>query len=209
MATKSTTFTEQLKRGISNKTTMTHSIKWFRDMLKVNAAKAASGSLGRGNPSKYASRNSSRATAPKSIDGGSLYLMHYPDPKHKETLEYFDMYPLVMPFSATSKLMTGLNLHYLPPSLRAVLFDELIKFRDTGKIIKPSTQLTLSWNIIKQMSQYNLVKPTVHSYLYPRIKMAIQIPADEWHKIIFLPFSRFAYASRQKVYNDSRKKAGR
>ena len=209
MTMKSTTFSEQLKRGGSNKANMQQSLQWFRDMLKTNAAKARAGSLGRGNPSKYASRNSSRSTSPKSIADGSMYLLHYPDPKFKDTLEYYDMYPLVMPFRIAPKLMVGLNLHYLQPSLRAVLFDELIKFRDTGKYIKPSTQLTLSWNIIKQMSQYNLVKPTVHSYLYPRIKMAIQIPADEWHKIIFLPFSRFAYASRQKVYNDSRKKAGR
>ena len=209
MAKKSTSFSQALKQGAGNKANMQQSLKWFRDMLKTNATKAKAGSLGRGNPSSYASRNSAQATSPKSISTGSMYLMAYPDPKHKETLPYFDMWPLVMPFSSTSKLMTGINLHYLPPSLRAVLFDELIKFRDTGKFIKPDTNLTLSWNIIKQMSQYNLVKPTVHSYLYPRIKMAIQIPADEWHKIIFLPFSRFAYASRQKVYNDSRKKAGR
>ena len=54
---------------------------------------------------------------------GKLYMFLY-DPKHKETLPYYDMFPLVFPFSKDSTGFTGLNMHYLPYQMRIMLYKD-------------------------------------------------------------------------------------
>ena len=55
---------------------------------------------------------------------GDLYAYYY-DPKHRQTLPYFDSFPLVMLIKAEKETFLGLNFHYLPPKLRAILLDRV------------------------------------------------------------------------------------
>ena len=63
---------------------------------------------------------------------GNMYLFSY-DPKTKETLPYYDRFPLIIPFrpsvvsgkAGSGPGFYGLNLHYIPPRLRARLMDAL------------------------------------------------------------------------------------
>ena len=53
-----------------------------------------------------------------------MYFFNY-DPKHKETLPYYDRYPLVICVKLLPDGFHGLNLHYLPPMQRAGLLTKL------------------------------------------------------------------------------------
>ena len=55
---------------------------------------------------------------------GRMYMYFY-DPKYKETLPYYDRFPLIILVDKVEGGFTGLNLHYLPPNLRAKFFDKL------------------------------------------------------------------------------------
>jgi len=55
---------------------------------------------------------------------GNMYMFFY-DPKTKDTLPYYDAFPLVIPIEPAEGGFYGLNLHYLPPVLRAKFLDAL------------------------------------------------------------------------------------
>ena len=56
---------------------------------------------------------------------GSMYMYFY-DPKTKETLPYYDRFPLTIMVGPAPKGFYGLNLHYIPLDLRAKLLDSLL-----------------------------------------------------------------------------------
>ena len=45
---------------------------------------------------------------------GKMYMFFY-DAKYKDTLPFFDIFPLVFPIEFYSEGFLGINLHYLPP----------------------------------------------------------------------------------------------
>ena len=55
------------------------------------------------------------------------------DPKHKDTLPFYDTFPLVFPIEIYSDSFLGINLHYLPPVLRAKLMDALYTTANNNK----------------------------------------------------------------------------
>ena len=57
---------------------------------------------------------------------GQMFTYAY-DPKHADTLPYFDRFPLIFYVGPAKGGFYGINLHYLPPKARAILFDALIK----------------------------------------------------------------------------------
>ena len=55
---------------------------------------------------------------PKTGAFGNMYMYYY-DAKHKATLPYFDGFPLIIMMGPAKGGFKGVNLHYLPPVLRA------------------------------------------------------------------------------------------
>ena len=51
---------------------------------------------------------------------GRMFMYFY-DPKTKETLPYYDKFPLIFMVGPAQGGFYGINLHYLPPQLRAKL----------------------------------------------------------------------------------------
>lgn len=132
---------------------------------------------------------------------GSMFLFRY-DAKHKETLPYWDMFPLIFPFDMDATGFMGLNLHYLPPTLRASLFSSLTKFNSKNEY----EDLKISYSILTKYSRLSYYKPCVKRYLFSHVKSEfLYIEPDEWPIAIFLPLQRFQGASAGKVYADSRK----
>ena len=138
------------------------------------------------------------------VSPGGMFLFSY-DPKHKETLPYYDTYPLVMPFAMESDGFIGLNLHYLPPTMRASLLSALMSLKPKNE----KEKLILSYSILSKYSKLSYFKPCVKKYLYSHVKSKfLKISAEEWPVAIFLPLQRFQKASSGKVYADSRKMVG-
>jgi hypothetical protein len=133
-----------------------------------------------------------------------MFLFQY-DAKHKETLPYWDMFPLVFPIEMDSKGFLGINLHYLPPTLRASLFEGLTRFKSKSA----SKDLAINYQILTKYSSLSYFKPCVKRYLYGHVRSKFMyIEPEEWPIAIFLPLQKFQKASAGKVYADSRKSLG-
>ena len=85
--------------------------------------------------------------------------------------------------------------------MRAGLMDQLNRYRNQ-KENNSDTFLRLNW---KQLSKIPEVKPAVKKYIINRVKLAVQVPADEWDVAIFMPVARFQKASEKQVYSDSKR----
>lgn len=137
---------------------------------------------------------------------GNLYMYVY-DPKHKETLPYYDTFPMVFPFRQVKDGFYGLNLHYLPYDLRAVLLDRLLEFRN-NKFMDETTRLKMSWGTISGMSKFALAQPCVKHYLYQHVKSPFKaVHPQDWATALTLPLQRFAKATPQQVWRDSARKS--
>ena len=138
---------------------------------------------------------------------GYLYFFMY-DAKWKNTpqLPYYDYFPCTIPIEQYNDGFLGLNLHYLPPVLRAQLFDNLLTLkRKTIDRGRPDQYLKISYQIVKGMSQ--LYKPCVKRYLNTQFRSKFaKVPFDEWENAVFLPVQDFRGATAKKVWADSRKK---
>jgi hypothetical protein len=100
----------------------------------------------------------------------------------------------------------GLNLHYLPPKWRAIFFDRLTDYTNNKKYNR-TTRLKLSYDLLKGSSRLSLFGPCFKHYLTDHVKSRIiEVPADQWESILFLPTEQFVKAKASKIWNDSRKK---
>ena len=137
---------------------------------------------------------------------GFLYMFAY-DPKLKDTLPYYDQFPLVFPFRKVPGGFYGLNLHYLPYPLRVQLLDRLMTFANNDKMDE-TTKIKYSWNMIDGLSRYKLAQPCVKHYLNDHVRSPFRrIEANDWATAMMLPVERFQGATKEQVWTDSRRKS--
>jgi hypothetical protein len=135
---------------------------------------------------------------------GFMYMFAY-DPKHKKTLPYYDVFPLVFPFEKTKNGFLGLNMHYLPYPLRIALMDRLMTYA-SDKNMDEMTKIKYSWATIARTSRFNLAKPCVKEYLASHVVSQFRkVPSQDWFTALMLPVEGFAKATPTKVWADSRK----
>ena len=133
---------------------------------------------------------------------GNLYMFGY-DPKLKETLPYYDRFPLVFPYASLPGGFMGLNMHYLPYQLRIRLLDRLMVFKNNDKM-DGTTRLRYSWALIAGVSKFKLAEPCIKHYLLPHVKTAYKkIDSEDWATAMLLPVERFAKSSKENVWKDS------
>ena len=131
---------------------------------------------------------------------GNLNMFFY-DPKFKNTLPYYDRFPLVLPIERYSKGFLGINLHYLPIPLRIRLLDELMDY-STDTNFDSKTKINANYSKLKNVK---LLKPTLKRYLAGKVKSRFRrVDADEFTVATLLPVQRFSKSSAAKVWNDSR-----
>ena len=136
---------------------------------------------------------------------GSMYHFFY-NPKHKDTLPYYDRFPLVIVIGPADGGFLGLNLHYLPPVLRAKFLDALLDVTN-NKRYDETTKFKLSYNLLQRAAKTKYYKACIKHYLSDHVASRFaRIPAPEWEIAVFLPTSDFAGARKGKVYSDSRRK---
>ena len=138
------------------------------------------------------------------IEIGSMYLFRY-DPKHKDTLPYYDRFPLIFPINTAKGGFLGINFHYLPPQLRAKLMDGLYGVV-TNQNYDETTKIRASYGILNGAAKYKEFKPTVKHYLDSQVRSKFMyVNPAEWDIALFLPTAQFVGATKQKVYADSRR----
>ena len=136
---------------------------------------------------------------------GKMYFYFY-DPKTKESMPYYDQFPLVIPIEKYNDGFLGLNLHYIHPKHRMILLDKL---SDTisNDTYDEKTKLKINYRYLAAASRIFEANPCIKRYLFTQIQSRfLEITADEWDIAAMLPLESFVGASTSKVYADSRKK---
>ena len=137
---------------------------------------------------------------------GSMQMFFY-DPKTKDTLPYYDKFPLAIIVGPAKGGFYGLNIHYLPPVLRAKFLDALMDIAD--KKITDNSKFDLTYKTLKNASKMKYFEPCFKHYLTEHVKSKFaKVPAPEWEIATFLPTASWSKASSQKVFSDSRKMIG-
>jgi hypothetical protein len=172
---------------------------WFRQKAS-NLRSINREALMREDPLKK--RDASKADNRELI--GSMQMFFY-DPKHKKTLPYYDLFPLVIIVGPAKDGFYGLNLHYLPPILRAKFLDALMDV--IGTKMTKSSRMRLTYGILQKTAKMRYYKPCLKHYLTKHVKSRFaEVQTPEWEIATFLPTAQFRKANSQKVFYDSRQK---
>lgn len=135
---------------------------------------------------------------------GQMYMYFY-DPKYKETLPYYDMFPLTIMVQKAPGGFYGLNLHYLKPTTRAIFLDKLTDTITNDKYDE-STRFRLRYNLLSGVRKYKEFKPCFKHYLSEHIaSRLVLVQPPEWEVAIFLPTENFANVKKQDVWKESTK----
>lgn len=131
---------------------------------------------------------------------GHLYLFRY-EPKLRETLPYYDTFPIIFIIDRARDGFLGLNMHYLPYEYRARLMDALYEFV-TGE--EDLQRLRVTYRILSSTAKLRYYKPCLKYYLNNHIKSRfLHVSPDEWNTAVFLPLHRFRKATIEQVHRDS------
>ena len=198
-------FDEILLRGIrsGNAPARTDAAReWYRDQAKNVSRTQRNRSAGDKLIKEINSDNERRQDNRFAM--GNMYLFAY-DPKHKDTLPYYDRFQLIFPINKAKGGFLGINMHYLPPILIAKLMDALYTVLN-NKNFDETTKLTASYKILNSATKFKEFQPCIKHYLsvHVRSKPAYINPA-EWDIALFLPMQKFVGATATQVYADSRK----
>jgi hypothetical protein len=167
--------------------------EWFRNKAK-SVGKVSEQKILRGDTDRLKNRTTI----------GKMYFFMY-DAKHKDTLPYYDKFPLIFPVDRVKGGFYGLNMHYLPLPLRAQLMDALYDITSNERYDE-STKLKLSYGVLKGAEKFKLFKPTFKRYLTTQLRSRfVEISPAEWDIALFLNSEQFIGASKTKVWADSRK----
>jgi len=165
------------------------SARWYRNAVSLIADKATSTKL---------MRNGKLNGRPS---GGRMNMFYY-DPKGKQKLPFYDIFPLVLPLEPAPKGFIGLNFHYLPYALRFKFLEELQTYASNGKF-DSSTRLDVTYNDIKNNP---LTRPAIKRYLWSHVRSNfLRIDTDEMAIAVYLPVADFKKASLGTVFSKSRR----
>ena len=134
---------------------------------------------------------------------GDMVMYTY-DPKLKKTLPYYDTFPLAIIVGKAPGGFHALNLHYLPPKVRAIFLDKLNDVASNQKF-NATTRFKITYKLLMATKSYKYFKPCFKHYLTPNLSSSImKVNAAEWNIAIFLQTASFKKASTGKVWADSR-----
>ena len=141
------------------------------------------------------------------LEIGQMYAFKY-DPKHKETLPYYDTFPLVIISDPLPTGFSGINLHYIAPLVRARLLGKLMDTSDLEIDVK--SKLNAQWGFIRNFSRYPEVRGSIKKYLTNQISGRMyKVNPVHWKSAIFLDTQQFVGARAGEVYQLSAKKPER
>ena len=133
---------------------------------------------------------------------GQMFMFYY-DPKHSRTLPYYDSFPLVLLLDTVRGGMSGLNLHYLPMTLRQKLFYGLLN-SVSSENLDEDTYVRMTYNFLKGARSLKEYRPCYKRYLTEHIRGDIvKVPAQEWETAVHLPTALFRKKQEQEVHRES------
>jgi hypothetical protein len=132
-------------------------------------------------------------------------IMYTYNPKLKTVLPYYDMFPLTIMVGPAPGGFYGINLHYLPPKVRAIFLDHL-NSATTNQKFNATTRFKITYQMLKATKKYKYFKPCFKHYLTKQLSSNImKVDAAEWNIAIFLETAKFKKKSTSYVWADSRR----
>lgn len=184
---------QAFRAGINPRTK--ESREWFRK----KASSLRSGRMRREDLMKEEPINTSNRFQP-----GDMVMFFY-DAKTKDKLPYWDRFPLVILVEKAERGFYGLNLHYLPPTLRAKFLDALLEVTNNNSY-DDKTKFELSYDLLKRAQKFKYFKPCFKRYLLNNVQSKFaKVSAPEWEIATFLPTASWQKAQANEVYKQSRK----
>jgi hypothetical protein len=139
---------------------------------------------------------------------GQIYFWRY-DPKHKDTLAYYDTAPLVILLDIYEDGFLGINTHYLPYDLRIKLIKALLA-TITAKKWDHKTKANINYQMVKSLAKYDVARVAIKRYLFNHMRSkVVRIQAENWENVAYLPIEKFVKATSSKVWRDTQKKANK
>lgn len=182
--------TQGIDQTIRQKDTRT----WFREAAK---------SLTKVDRDKLVRDRKNTVTKISSDDIGKMFMFFY-DPKWKDELPYYDAFPLIFVIESYTDGFLGINLHYLPPILRAKLMDALYSISSDSKY-NENTKLNISYRTLKSAARFKYFKPCVKRYLFAHVRSRyLTVEPTYWDAALMLPSESFKKATTEQIYRDSR-----
>lgn len=136
---------------------------------------------------------------------GRFYFFHY-DPKTKDTLEYYDRFPLTIPIEMYPDGFLGLNFHYIAPQVRLKLLKELMQYATDPKLDE-QTRLRLSYPLIRRTAGIYQTSSCIKRYLWTHVRSRfMELDGTDWNAAMQLPFQQFTGATAEQVWKNSRSK---
>ena len=134
---------------------------------------------------------------------GAMGMFFY-DPKHKEELPYYDSFPLVIVIGPAKGGFLGLNLHYLPPILRAKFLDALLETLSDNRY-NEATKFNVTYQMLKGVSKMKYFKPCIKHYLTDHMVSRFgKVHPAEFEIAVFLPTADWQKKTSNQVYKFSR-----
>jgi hypothetical protein len=144
---------------------------------------------------------SSRENLQNNIFPGRLYMFAY-DPKLKNSLPYYDTFPMVFPFRKVKMGFYGYNLHYIPPVLRFKVMGVLMNIQQSND--REAKKLAYSYGVLNSAHLSKFLDPCIKHYLSNHIlSKFFEVPYDYWLPAALLPTERFVKASKPYVWKQS------
>jgi len=138
------------------------------------------------------------------IKAGDMVMYTY-DPKLKKTLPYYDTFPLAIIVGKAPGGFHALNLHYLPPKVRAIFLDKLNDVTNNQKF-DDSTKFKITYKLLQSTKNYKYFAPCYKHYLTPNVTSNVmKVNAAEWNIAIFLQTAAFRKKSQRYVWGQSRR----
>jgi len=130
--------------------------------------------------------------------------MFFYDAKNRETLPYWDSFPLVIIVGPAPKGFYGLNLHYLPIPLRAKFLDSLMDYT-SDETYDENTRLNITYNMLRKTAKLKYFQPCFKHYLTRQVEDNLAFVASpEWEIATFLPMAQWQGSGQSAAYKNTR-----
>ena len=157
---------EAFRAGITPRTKQ--SIDWFRK----KARQMFRGRVVRNRTAIMQDELLDLKSRPNRSPMGNMYMFFY-DPKHKKTLPYYDGFPLIIMLGPAPNGFYGLNLHYLPPVIRARALDAILgNGKVPSKYLAPARKHYLTKHVRSRFAEVDK----------PEWEIATFLPMADWNK---------------------------
>ena len=182
-----------------------------RDWFRTTITRARPQQILRGSdPQQHTIPRFKRVLRQGRYEWGRMIMFQY-DPKTKDTLPYYDKFPLVFVIDVNENSFLGLNMHYLSPILRARMMDGLWDYvpLQEGRALQETDKLQMMqpYRILQRLRKLRWYKPCIKRYLNNQVRSRFTtIYPNEWNMALFLPMATrtFIGASKQQVWRESR-----